>query len=188
MTGGKSNIFYRGLSFFTAVTFFAGIFSPAYCHTLYGKKAKEYLGHVKNKLLSRDYSVITLDRRSPDSDTLSLWDGIIFFPGGINYGYIRRLNFDYVLRLGPREKETAVKITKDNVDYYLEVIKERGVSPAVILDKEGEEVMVVYRAFYPCHLRWYRRGETLLLRVRRDLYDRSGLFSRPAGPTPADGG
>ncbi len=107
------------------------------------EKAREYIGNIKKKLLSGDYTGEVLLRSKPDPKYNTLSDGIIFNTnGGRNY-YITRKDGDHMIMLDVDGGRQEVKVTKANFPKFENAIHDDNDAPYVLFDRDGNEAAIV---------------------------------------------
>jgi hypothetical protein len=150
-----------------AVACLTGISARA--EELSGRQAEEYIQGFAEKYTGRQYSALFLERRNRSPRTGGMVDAVVFTPfpaenGNNKYHFIRRLDDDYVVRLQSAQGKAPELVVSRDILRYQKVIKDNELSPFVVLDKGGTEVMVVYCGLRPCSISWNRRqnGEILL--------------------------
>ncbi|MEA3305994.1 MAG: NUDIX domain-containing protein [Candidatus Omnitrophota bacterium] len=107
------------------------------------KEAWEYIGNIKEKLLSGNYTgeILLRSRTDPRYNTLS--DGIIFNTnGGRNY-YIKRKNGEHMIMLDAPGGRQEVKVTKNNFAKFENTIHDDNDAPYVLFDCNGNEAAIV---------------------------------------------
>jgi hypothetical protein len=132
-------------------------------------KAKENAGRavgLKERLSGRTFSVIRLERRDYDSTNHASLDGIVFFPAEIKYRYIRRLNDDHRLKLNIAQGQQAAVVKPKDISKYEALIRENKLFSHPLLDRSGQEALIVY-----CNIRekitWTKeKNGELFLEVR----------------------
>jgi hypothetical protein len=109
-----------------------------------GKEASGPVKSLKELLSSGTYSTIILERRDYDSINHARLDGLVFFPGKINYRYIRMLNDDHRLKLNISQGREAVEVKPEESAKYEGLIADNKLYPHVLLGKDGQEAFRVY--------------------------------------------
>ncbi len=129
---------------------------------LSGRRAEEYIGVFAEKFSGQKYAVLVLERRNRSFETGGMIDALVFIPareGADNkYRFIRRLDEDYVLRMYIREGLAPVFVAPGDISRYQRLIKDNGLSPVVVRDKDGAEVLIAYCGLRPCSISWRKEA------------------------------
>ncbi|MCX5708571.1 MAG: hypothetical protein NTY14_06345 [Candidatus Omnitrophica bacterium] len=131
----------KSLVIFLLLLVFPGI-CPA--KELSGKQAAGYVGSLKERLAKRSYGLILLERRNYDSANHADFDGLVFLPAGTKYRYIRKLDDDHRLKINIAQGRQAEPARPEDYDKYAKLIAENKLDPYVVLDKDNQELLIVY--------------------------------------------
>ena len=108
------------------------------------KKAWEYIGNLKQKLLSGNYTGEIFLRSAPDPTHNTISDGIIFNTnGGRNY-YIKRRDGEHLVMLDVPGGRQEVKVTAANFPKFENAIHDDNGTPYVLFDRDGNEAAIVF--------------------------------------------
>jgi hypothetical protein len=137
---------------------------------LSGKQATGYIGSLKEHLAKRSYGMIMLKRRNYDSINHVNFDGLVFLPAGTKYHYIRRLDDDYRLMINTAQGTEAERI----LPLYSKLIPENGLYPYVILDKDNQELLIVY-CTRKLKISWNKESNNEIFLEVRDPFKKEDL-------------
>jgi len=108
------------------------------------KAAQEYIGNIKEKLFSGNYTGEILLRTKPDPKHNTLSDGIIFNTnGGRNY-YIKRTDGEHVILLDDPGGRQEITVTEENFPKFENTMHDDNDDPHVLFDKDGNEAAIVF--------------------------------------------
>lgn len=145
---------------------------------LSGRRAAEYINGFTEKFSGRQYSALILQRRNRSTKTGGMVDAVVFIPSpgessNNKYHFIRRLDDDYVVRLHAREGKEPEVVAPGDISRYQKMIKDNDMSPFVVLDRDGTEILIVYCGLRPCSIAWKRKqnGE-IIVEVYETFKDR----------------
>lgn len=137
-----------------------------------GKKARDYIGTLEEKLMSRPYYCVLLERRNrlPAKD---FNDAIIFTPLASGFRLIRRQDEDYRLLLNVADGDgRAPQVTRSDVARYRKIITADAMKPVVIVNKQGQELAIVYCALTPCYIYTDQRKDgAVSVELKGSMYD-----------------
>ena len=144
------------------------------------KKAWEYIGDLKERLISGDYTGEILLRSSPDPKRNTLSDGVIFNTGGGRNYYVKREDGHHIIMLdvpgGRREK----KVTEANFPKFENTIADDNNRPYVLFGEDGDEAAIVFLEWHTdIRQKFNRTGEVvIILEGTRPGSSRGGSFQR----------
>ncbi len=108
------------------------------------KTAWEYIGNIKEKLLSGNYTGEILLRSKPDPKHNTLSDGVIFNTnGGRNY-YIDRKDGKHTIMLDVPGGREEVVVTGANYAKFENTLHDDNGTPYVLFDRDGNEAAIVF--------------------------------------------
>ena len=106
--------------------------------------AREYIGDIKQRLLSGNYTGEILLRTKPDPKYHTLSDGIIFNTnGGRNY-YIMRKDGKHTIMLDVPGGRQEVTVTEANFPKFENAIHDDNDTLYVFFDRDGNEAAIVF--------------------------------------------
>lgn len=108
------------------------------------KAAWEYIGNIKERLLSGNYTGEILLRSTPDPKRNTLSDGIIFNTnGGRNY-YVTRKDGEHTIMIDAPGGRKEVLVTEANFPKFENTMHDDNDRPYVFFDKDGNEAAIVF--------------------------------------------
>lgn len=161
-----------------AVISISGVFCfhPLSCAgVIGGKDAASYMGEFKDKIAGRSYGAIILRRRNVEPMTGDMIDAVLFIPAEYKYRYIRRLDEDYVLKLGSQQKKEADVVREDNVSAYEKIIEDNRLKPFVILDENNGELALVYCGIQDCDITFYKNKKDEIIVHVKNAFPRENI-------------
>ena len=106
--------------------------------------ALEYIGDIKEKLISGYYTGEILLRTKPDPKHHTLSDGTIFNTnGGRNY-YITRKDGEHMIMLDSPGGRQEIVVTETNFPKFENAIHDDNGTPYVLFDLDGNEAAIVF--------------------------------------------
>lgn len=108
------------------------------------KEAWKYIGNMKRKLLSGNYTGEILLRTKADPKYNTLSDGVIFNTnGGRNY-YITRRDGEHVIMLDVPGGRQEITVAESNFPKFENAIHDDNNTPYVLFDRDGAEAAIVF--------------------------------------------
>jgi hypothetical protein len=108
------------------------------------KAAWEYIGDIKQKLLSGNYTGEILLRTKPDPKHNTISDGIIFNSnGGRNY-YITRKDGEHMIMLDVPGGREEMVVTEANFPKFENAMHDDNNTPYIFFDRDGNEAAIVF--------------------------------------------
>lgn len=108
------------------------------------KKAWKYIGNLKEKLFSGNYTGEILLRTKTDPKYNTLSDGIIFNTGGGRNYYITRRDGEHVIMLDVPGGRQEIKVTEVNYPKFENTLHDDNATPYVFFDQDGNEAAMVF--------------------------------------------
>jgi len=108
------------------------------------KAAQEYIGDIKERLLSGNYTGEILLRSTPDPTHNTLSDGMIFnTDGGRNY-YVQRKDGEHEIMIDAPGGRKEMLVTTANFPKFENTMHDDNDRPYVLFDKDGNEAAIVF--------------------------------------------
>lgn len=126
--------------------------------------AWEYIGNLKQKLISGNYTGEILLRSKPDPKHNTLSDGIIFNAGGGRNYYVRRKDGEHIIMLDVPGGREEIKVTEANFPKFENTIHDDNDRPYVLFDQDGNEVAIVFLEWHTnIQQKFNNTGEVIII-------------------------
>jgi hypothetical protein len=130
------------------------------------KAAWEYIGNIKQKLLSGNYTGEILLRTKPDPKYNTLSDGIIFNTnGGRNY-YIKRKDGEHLIMLDVPGGRQEIMVTDANYPKFENTMHDDNDIPYVLFDRDGNEAAIVFVEWHTRVKQKFNKGGEVIIELK----------------------
>ncbi len=154
-----------------AVLFWRILSAPGFAadsRLLSGHRAGEHIGSLSELVSKGPYAVLELKRRTFHPRTQAEIDALVLFKGNNRFVVLRHKDSDHRLKINAPEGRSADILTADNLSFFAQKIKENDLRPHLVLDRDGNELFIVYCAFMPCLLSWRQAEKKAVLITIRE--------------------
>ncbi len=128
------------------------------------KKAWEYIGDLKERLISGNYTGEILLRSAPDPKRNTISDGIIFNTGGGRNYYVKREDGNHIIMLDVPGGRKEKLVTEDNFPKFENTINDDNKSPYVLFDEDGSEAAIVFLEWHTnIKQKFNKTGEVVII-------------------------
>lgn len=137
---------------------------------LSGDQAWRYIGDLGQKLTSRPYYAVILERRNRNPQTAGFVDALVCVPGQDGYRYIRRQDDRHSLAIGEAgsSRLRGQPIGQETMAYYRKLILDNRLKPVVMLEANGRETGIVFCGIDSCSVVFSVRPDgSLFLEVKK---------------------
>ncbi len=126
--------------------------------------AWEYIGGIKQKLFSGNYTGEILLRTKTDPKYNTLSDGIIFNTnGGRNY-YIKRKDGEHTIMLDVPGGREEILVTEASFPKFENAIHDDNDTPYVLFDRDGNEAAIVFVEWHTrIKQKFNKTGEVIII-------------------------
>ncbi len=126
--------------------------------------AWEYIGSIKDTLLSGHYTGEILLRTKTDPKYNTLSDGIIYNTnGGRNY-YVKRKNGEHIILLDSPGGREEIIVTEANYSKFENAMHDDNASPYILFDQDGNEAAIVFVEWHTrVKQKFNKTGEVIII-------------------------
>jgi len=128
------------------------------------KKAWQYIGDLRERLTSGNYTGEILLRSAPDPKHHTISDGIIFNKGGGRNYYVKREDGHHIIMLDIAGGRKEKIVTEENFPKFENAINDDNNRPYILFDEDGNEAAIVFLEWHTnIKQKFNKTGEVVII-------------------------